>query len=406
MATNTLLVTQKLVDQVVDAMGTNFSEELNFGKTINHYYEDEFGIRGAQIGQSIRMRKPIRVTTANGKVSTPQDYTQIEETFSIATQKNASFEFGSAQYGYSLGEIEKHVSGPTAYQLAIDTEADLISAALPFVGATIVAGSGMTQKDVFNAGSLMTTQSAPKQRYLLGNPFDIGFFKDTVKAQFNPVEATSRVNMDSAIGRWGGYDWTESNAMPTITVGSDVAGTVAAAVTVQGSTALSVAGFAANQVIAAGQTFTIVGVNNVYRSTRQSTGRLFQFVSTTTVTLDGAGAGILTVRPMYSTGGYKNMTALPSNGAVINLSGSAGVTYRQTLLFTENSFTMATLDLPSFTGRGAMTSSTTIDGYRLRVNMGSDVLQDDLINRVDILFGLAPMYEYQATKIWVPESVF
>ena len=83
--------------------------------------------------------------------------------------------------------------------------------------------------------------------------------------------------------------------------------------------------------IKAGDVFTIDNVYAVNPVSKQSTGRLQQFVVTTLSTLSGGG-GTVTVSPnIVTTGPYQNVDAAPIDGAGLNFVGAASSTYAQNM---------------------------------------------------------------------------
>jgi hypothetical protein len=118
------------------------------------------------------------------------------------------------------------------------------------------------------------------------------------------------INMSQSIKQF--TDWFTRTA---------TGGTTSAAVTVEGATTVAITGAGAAGVVKAGDVFTIADCFAVNPQTRESTGSLFQFVAVADVTLSGAGAGNVTVAPMYSASeALATVNALPATSKAVVLS--------------------------------------------------------------------------------------
>lgn len=396
MATNTPLT----IDMITKRGLATLHDELIFPGMINRQYDNSFAVSGAKIGSDLRIRKPAQYTTGTGKVATAQNSVEQEITLKINQQRHVMLEFGSAEMTLSIDDYEDRFLRPAMEQLASDMEQDVYSVVAD-VGNTIVQPTSLTLKDALLAGAKMTAgTTSMSDRYLITNPFDMVDIVDSLKSVFQDSTEIASQYKKGIMGVSAGFDWYQSNRLPLITIGADVAGAVNGN-PAEGFTSLAVTGFGANQVIQAGTTFTIAGVNAVQVETKADLGVSYQFSVLESVTLDGTGAGTLTINPVFATGARKNVTALPTDLAVITLSGSANTTYRQSIAFQRDAFTMATADLVLPSG-GAKGSRSLQDGISMRINKDWDIKNDNDICRADILYGYKCLRPEYATKIWIP----
>ena len=180
----------------------------------------------------------------------------------------------------------------------------------------------------------------------------------------------------------------------------DVAGTVGANY-VAGEETISLAGFGIGQVIQAGTVIEVVGTLAVKTESKTTLGYKYQISVRETITLDGAGAGIASIEPMFGAtqNGRQNVSAIPISGAVANIIGDSGASYRQQLCFIKKAFTMGTADLVNLmTGHSARSN---FDGIAGRFVQDGDAINDTNISRFDVLYGQRCLRPEYACKIWV-----
>ena len=129
---------------------------------------------------------------------------------------------------------------------------------------------------------------------------------------------------------------------------------------------------------------TFLNVYAVNGATKVSTGILF----TAVVTADYAGgAGNLQITPaLVLTGPEQNVTALPADNSAVTIMGAATQT-GVNLGFAKDFLTFATVDLPLPPNKDA--SRMTFDGLSLRMIRDYDTINDQLLNRIDVLWGSA-----------------
>ncbi len=396
MATNAFKNTQLVVDGTIASLHKGDP----FIGLIDKQYSDRYARSGAIVGNTISIKKPSRFTTATGKVTTPQDYTEEWVDLTLATQRNGSLSFGSVEETLDLNDFKMNVAEPFGLQMASDVAEDVLGDVITSVGNTIVTTS-LVQSDVVSAGVKMTHGTTPTAgRYLLCDPTDEGSYTVNNTGLFNPSAEISKEFSNSTVGRANGFDWFRSNNLPIITTPADIVGAVATTY-VNGATALSLSGFGASQTIQAGTVIEVTGTNAVQIENKKLLGYKFQVSVREDLVLDGAGAGIALVEPMYDStkGGQQNVTTVPTSGAVATIIGEASTSYRQQLCFTKSAFTMATADLKHLKTGYCATSN--FDGIAGRFVQDGDAINDENISRFDVLYGQRCLRPEYACKIWV-----
>jgi hypothetical protein len=138
----------------------------------------------------------------------------------------------------------------------------------------------------------------------------------------------------------------------------------------------------------AGDIITIAGVQAINRLTGQTQGVLRQFVVTANV---ASGATSIPIYPAIvpAPAAFNTVTASPANGAAISLVLPASTQYRQNLAFYPEAFTLATADLEMPTAGVVESARAEFDGCAMRMITAYDVMSDNLITRLDVLYGFA-----------------
>jgi hypothetical protein len=169
----------------------------------------------------------------------------------------------------------------------------------------------------------------------------------------------------------------------THTNGTCSAGT---AVTV-GSSGSSIPVAAITGTLTKGTKITLPGVFAVNPQTRISTTFPAQFTLTADVP---NGATSLPISPaLVATGAFQNVSNTTTAGSFV-IFGGASATYSCSGMFHEDAFTLAMVDLEPLPGVESYTESS--DGFSVRVTSGTDIANDTVLTRIDVLFGWAATY--------------
>jgi hypothetical protein len=214
------------------------------------------------------------------------------------------------------------------------------------------------------------------------------------------VQGRNRTALEKAmIGYAGGFDNFETAFTPTHTVGvatgtplvngGSQSVTYATAKDTWSQT-LNTNGWTNStaNILRAGDTFTIAGVNSIHPGTKEDTGRLQTFTVLSNAT-SGASTGpaALTISPpIITSGAFQTVTAAPADDAAITVkTGTGGAAYRHSLLLDPMAITLVTRPLDIASDAGLKTStqrgnkvtvsvSEWIDGNTLAHNMRFDML--------------------------------
>jgi hypothetical protein len=193
-----------------------------------------------------------------------------------------------------------------------------------------------------------------------------------------------------------------SQSIKQFTTGSRSAtgGTTSAAVTSEGATTITITGAGNAGTIKVGDVFTIADCYAVNPQTRESTGSLFQFVAAADVTLNGSGAGSITVSPIYSSSNaLATVDSLPGNSKAVVFVGTASTQYPQNLVYHKDAIAFCTADLLLPSGVD-MAARAVHNGISLRVIRQYDINNDRLPCRIDVLYGFSTIRPQMACRVW------
>ena len=391
------------------------TDSVMFIGTMDKQYSSKFKEKtsGARVGSTIDIKKPFVPVIKDGEVAVDQDYAETFVSLTLDVRKNALIPFTSFEETLNLDDFNKSVADPVGFQMASAIEQSAYAKLLPSVGNLIIASgtdgsgvnSGLTNYDVIKSGVKLTQGTTKTSgRMMLVDPLTEGFYINENRNLFNNQAEIAKQYADSYVGHANGYMWGRSNRLPSITMPADVVGSVTSNY-VNGATTISVSDFGVSQVIMAGTVFTVASTNAVQIQTKEALGHAFQFSVKTTVTTSGTGTATFEIEPVYNattggTEGLQNVDALPLAGAVVTLAGVAGATYRQSITYVKEAFTMGSADLALPTG-GAVGARDSMDGIAGRIIRGWDVRNDQDLPRFDVLCGFRTLRPEYACKIWV-----
>lgn len=390
-ANNTLLT----IDMITKEALRIAHEKATFIGTTTRSYDPSFGKAGAKIGDTLRIRKPARyVRTQGSRVLAVQDSEQEQTALTVATQDHVGISFTSAERALKLDDFVKSHLEPAMAVLMSGVESDYIAAMTKLTYNQVgTAGTVPNDLEIFaNAQAKLNQYLAPQDdtRANMVNSLTMAKMVGANKGLFQDSAQIKEQYREGIIGRTTGADWYANERVYRHANGADVAGEVnmAAGVT-EGATTVTVDGFTA--ALSVGSVFTFELSKAVHPETKQSYSHLQQFVVTAATTT------LITFQPaIYASGPKQNVTVLPADNDDIVATGSASTTYAQDLMYHEDAFAFATADLPIMPGE---CSRKMYDGISLRIWSDGDIRNDELLTRIDILYGFAAIRPEWAVRI-------
>lgn len=378
---NSFLTTSLITKEILSAL----RQKLTFLRKINMEYDDKFAVTGAKVGNSIDIRVPTHNKIRTGRIMDAGNMADKVVPLTITDQTGIDLVWNSADMALSIDDFRaRYLEQPLA-DLASVIESTVLARALPYAANFVANSDGkLDLKEALLANKMLTDNLAPTKRFMLTNTSGTVQVVDQLKGLFNSQSRLAEQYEDGLMARAAGFDWFESTNMPSQAYGTsaipgayDINGTVT-----DGSTSIPID--TGTGTIAAGQHVTFAGVYAVNPSTKVSTGVLRTFVVTTTF---AGGTGNLQITPAIQLAGpEQNVTALPADGADVVILGAALQT-GVNLGFARDFLTFASVDLPLPENKDA--SRMTLDGLSLRMIRDYDTINDQFLNRVDILWGSA-----------------
>jgi hypothetical protein len=388
-------------------------EKASFIGTVDRQYDDSFGQSGAKIGSTLRVRNPNKYTRrAGSRVMNIQDSVESTQTITLATQDGVDMQFNSAELALDtdnrdqVSAFSKRYVQPAMSVLLSNIESDFLAYATKATyNVAGTAGTAMTDLTVPGAARAKLNQGlAPKdERSIMMDSVTMGSLVNGSAAYFAPSNDIGEQYREGMIARRAMADFYENERIWTLTNGSDVTiSTDAAALVVDGTGALDFHTLTAAQVTV-GSVFTIAGVYACHPETKAAYRNLQQF----TLVSGGATSGASVVSPaIYLTGPNQNvcsstgaqLAATDFNSQVMTFVGAASTSYAQSLMYHKEAFQFVTADLPLM-GDSLSCARKTQDGISLRVWQASDIINDRMLMRLDILYGFAALRPEWASRM-------
>ena len=419
--------------------------ELVLTDKINREYDDRFGVDGAKIGYTVNIRKPARFTVSGGPALSVQDFVETSVPVSLTNQAHVDTQFITSDLLLSMDMFSKRVLKPKIAALANSVDY-FVAQTMKNNTANIVGTAGTlptTTAPFLQAGAVLDTEAAQRDgdRYLVQDQTTNASMTGGLQGLFNPQAQIGEQYKKGMVARETlGANWYMDQNINYQTFAAK-AGTPVFS-TANASTALLTTGWAdkgtlyttgwtaSTAVLNVGDTFSIgSGATAVYMANPQNragTSQLRTFVvvppvgtpafgtftPTTDVfgnvvggvyTADGSGRLSVTIAVAIISGGqFQNVSQAPTNGASINMTNSTAgaLTGPQNLLFHKDSFTFVSADLPLPGGVDMAARAAHKDvGVSMRIVRQYTINNDALPTRIDILYGVAPLYRELSCRV-------
>lgn len=376
---------------------------LTFAKNVNRDYEDTFS-GTYEPGQTINIKKPPRYSYRAGRVAVPQD-TVINTVPLTLSQGGTDLQFTLAEKTLSIRKFDTVMMAAAqtvineidrqGLDLARRTVANTVGTigTYPATQAAAIALVTSANQKISEMGGLVNGS-----RHLIVSPAMNAALVQGTAGLFN---GQSRIGEQNSTGNfvqgWGSTVDIDQNVSRHLNGTQAQTGLTVAGAGQSGNT-LTVA--ATGGTITQGTVFTIgsgaTAVNAVNPQSRQDTGSLQQFVVTANV---AAGATSIPIYPaIVAAGNQQTVTQSPANGAAITFVGAASASYETDIVFQRDAFTLAMVPMAE-PAAGVKVTQMTEDGMTVKVTQGYDLINDNSIMRLDVLFGYAATYPELASKL-------
>lgn len=412
------------------------TNNLQFTKRINKQYSKNFNNKEYKIGDTINIRKPARYTVRKGRTMATQDHVETLVPLTITDQAGVDISFTSADLSLRLDDFSERVLEPAIVGIANQIDFEALQMYREVYNSVGTPGTTPNSSLVYlQAGGRLDEEATPrdKSRTVCFNPDAQVSTVDALKGLFQSSEKIASQYEEGEMGTALGFKFFMSQNVNVHTVGP-LGGTPAVNGANQVGFSLVTNGWtaAAAARLKRGDVFTIAGVFAVNPQTRQSTGKLRQFVVTADVSSDGAGNATIPIYPaiipvglvgtssllqpnnpaisgnpgfgpdaLVNLAAYATVMASPGNGALLTVLGTANTAYPQNLAYHKDAFVMGSVELPMPKGVDfAARESDEQTGLSIRIVRAYDINNDAFPCRLDILYGFKAVYPELATRIW------
>lgn len=376
-------------------------EKATFLSTIDRQYDRSYFGSGAKHGSTLRVQKPNEYTVRSGRVMDVQDQAEATETITVATQVGVDMRFNSAELALDIDRFSKRYVDPATSVLVSNIEADVLQGATKEVwnlvgtAGTVPGASGDTSMIGAARAKLNQFLAPMGDRRLQIDSTTMASIVNGNKALFHEGAQVKTAFTEGYYGRVAGFDWYENERTYNHLNGSDhTTVTTNDASIASGDEAITMAG----GNITEGTVFTFgttadSPVYAVHPETKDAYPFLKQFVATGDFTTSGVFA------PAYIlTGAKQNVSALPVTAKVVTPFGTASTYYRNALAYHKDFCAFVTADLPMMADAAECTVRSQ-DGISVRVWKGSDIRNDELLMRIDVLYGYKVLRPEWACRI-------
>lgn len=384
---NTLLT----VDMITKEALRLAHEKATFIGTINRQFDSSFtGDR--KIGDTLRIRYPSEYTRRQGsRVMDVQDSVQVSTSLVVATQDGVDMRFNSREMTLDLENFSKLHLEPAMATLISQIESDVVigctRSTYNFAGT---AGSSISSLTTPGAARTRLNENlAPKgDRSIQVNSEQMADVVTGVAGYFNPSNAISEQYREGLVARTAMADYYENERIWRMANTTSVTLSTAKLngfISTLGQTSINITSLTVSSA-QVGMKFTLANVRDVHPETKQDFGRLKQFT-----VVGVTDVSTYTISPaIYRSGPRQNVTGtgVTTSTAALTWLGSPNSTYALGLMYHRDAFTFATADLPLMSSAEKCVRRM-YDGISLRVWQDSDIRNDELLTRIDILYGFA-----------------
>jgi hypothetical protein len=377
---------------------------------VHRDFEDEF----VKVGSTISVRRPVQFTVTSGATLTKQDVTEGKFSVAVDSQKHVGWGFVTSDLTLTVDEYSERYIKPACIQLANQIDADICG----------------LYKNVWNwTGTLGATLAIDSFADFAKGPqrLDEGAVPtDDRRAVLSPADHWALVGSQTALyfdrigepsyrrgklGMIGGVDTymdqnvkthttgTRDNSTPLAdaAAGNGVLSTTYATSKDTGTMVLSTDGWD-TCTLTEGDVFTISTVFAVNPVSKATQSYLQQFVVRVAASVTSSDSEVTISPPIIGSGAYQTVNEIAADADTIVNMGTSATNYVQNLCFHKNAFALVMRPLVMPDGV-AFKSKQSKNGFSIRVLKDYDIINDEEIIRLDVLYGVKTVDARLATRM-------
>lgn len=404
--------TLQKTDAILKYTLAEFINNLGFAQTAYRGVEADYKkYQGLALGDTFRLRKPVRHGVADGATLVIQDTNERDVEFPIEKEQNIGFEFDTSELSlYAVEDFYKKYLRNDIQVLASEVDkycADKLR--LGLYHSTGVAGTPIASDTVISeTDSLLAALGVPMNpRYVGISPLQYHTMRSGMKSYFNP-QLNKDILYKGMVGELYEFDFHRNQNTPFQTAGSGEgtaiangkrdAGTVQANVTSGNTIGITGLPVSTTGVFKAGDVIEIPAVYKTNEVTKATVTYPSQFVIQADADSDGSGDTTVTVLPeifTVATSPYQNFsgTLLATSPVQLIASPSAAdntvaVPHVVNAAYYEEALMLCVPPLVSLPGLAYSKSISDPDtNISMRLSNMSDINSGKHIWRLDIIYG-------------------
>ncbi len=391
------------IDQITKEALALAHEKMTFLGTINQQFDESFGRSDGKIGDTLRIRLPSQYSRRKGsRVMDVQDSEQQNTTVTTATQDGVDMKFNSRELALDMENFKRLHLEPAMAVLVSGIESDVLQGVTKLT-YNLAGTAGTPPTDLVATGAArakLNQNLAPKDgnRCIQMDSVTMGGMVNGLKGLFQDSTQIKEQYREGLIGRTAMADFYENERTWTMTNGADVVGAIDQASFTDGMTTMTIDGMSAAPTV--GSVFTIADVFQVHDETKAAFNHLQQFVVTASTT--PTTTAISFSPAIYFSNGTnfprQNVSVVPVDSAVLTWVGAASTGFVQNLMYHKDAYTFVTADLPLMAD-AAKCVTQKYDDLSLRCWQASDIRNDEMLTRIDILYGFSAIRPQWASRI-------
>lgn len=393
---NTLLTNTQITNEAL-MVAKNAIGEIK--KRMNVGYAEEFAQKGHKIGDTLNVRLPMQYTVTDGETMTPQDVEQKSTPIVVNGQKNIGMQFGDSERTLKIDRFRELFIEPAVVTLVNSMMGQVMQnsyqAIANYAGIPSVTNLPNSFEEFGFAKAKIASLGGPLEGISAAlDPFVEQSMIGGMKGLFNPSTTISKQYLDGEVTRAIGMDFLMSQVVPKHTIGALGGTPLTNGATADGATQVVTDGWtaAAANRLKKGDVVQFNGVFAVNPQTKQSTGKLMDFVVTADVASDGTGAATIPLYPaIIASGAYQNVTNVPADNSAVTTFGHAssyaGIQTAQNLVFHKSAIALCVVPLEKIDGEQMTVATDDETGLSIRLWSAGNILSGKGIKRLDILFG-------------------
>lgn len=410
---NTELIQSLVAAESLDIL----SNELVFTNKVSRAYEDKYDlfVEDHRIGTTINIPLPMRNSVRSGWAMQVQNVVETSIPLTINTVRGVDLAFSEQDLSLLVPDPNKNMEAwskrflkPRITRLA--NEIDRLNFAAAYILVSNQVGTAGTVPQTFavigDAMQKLDENLAPQSdRTVIMNPAMRNKMSDALKGTY-VKDVSEKALLNGFVPTLTSMDFFESQNVPVQTVGAQGGTPLVNQSGATGSTVITNGWTANAAILNAGDIVTFAGSFAVNYVTQTALTNLQQFVVTANVTADSSGnatipisTGIGGYNGIITSGPTQNVSASPTNGGAVTVTGSASTGYAQNLAFHPDAFTVAFAKLSMPKDQGVKVAQAEYDGFRMRYMRGYDIVNAQQLDRIEAYWGFAGLYTQHAVRI-------